>query len=114
MIRLLRIVFLIVMAIMLALIAWASMKQALWEIPPAVVGNPWFITTLFDVYFAFLAFWLWVAYKETTWLARIAWLLAICALGSVAIAAYLLIQLYRVPADAKLERVLLRQPRPSS
>jgi predicted permease len=114
MIRLLRFVFAVVLVTMLAVIAWASIKEALWEIPPSVIGHPWFIATLFDVYFAFLAFWLWVAYKECTWLARTAWLIAICILGNVAIAAYMLIQLYRVPADARIEDLLLRKPRAST
>ncbi len=71
--------------------------------------NPWFIATLFDAYFGFLWFWLWVAYKQTGWLSRIVWLLLILAGGNIVMAIYVLIQLARLPADAKIEDLLLRR-----
>ena len=73
------------------------------------LGHPWFIATLFDTYFAFFTFWLWVAYKQRDWLKRIAWLRAILLLGNIAMATYMLIQLFRLPADAKIEELLLRR-----
>lgn len=110
MIVFLRIASAIVLVAMLAVTGWASGEIALWKTPREVIGHPWFIATLFDTYFAFLAFWLWVAYKERTWPARIGWLLAILLLGNIAMAIYLLIRLFRLPADAKIEQLLLRQP----
>jgi hypothetical protein len=104
----LRVVFAFVLIAMLGVTAWASNIVALWNTPSAVLGHPWFIATLFDTYFAFLTFWFWVAYKEKTVVARIAWLIAIFLLGNIAMAVYMLIQLFRLPADAKLERLLLR------
>ncbi len=76
---------------------------------PGVGNNPWFIATLFDTYFAFLWFWAWVAYKEPSWLSRIVWLVLILGLGNMAMASYVLIQLLRLPADAKIEDLLLRR-----
>lgn len=76
---------------------------------PGVGNNPWFVATLFDAYFGFLWFWAWVAYKETTWTSRIVWLLLIFALGNIAIAIYMLIQLGRLPAGATVEDLLLRR-----
>jgi len=110
MIVFLRIVFAVVLVAMLAVTGWASSEIALWKTPRAVVGHPWFIATLFDTYLAFLTFWLWVAYKERTWLARLGWLVAILLLGNIAMAIYMLIRLFRLPADAKIERLLLREP----
>jgi hypothetical protein len=104
----LRVVFAFVLVAMLGVTAWASNTVALWHTPSAVLGHPWFIATLFDTYFAFLSFWFWVAYKERTIVARIAWLIGILILGNIAMATYMLIQLFRLPADAKLERLLLR------
>lgn len=72
-------------------------------------SNPWFIATLFDAYFGFLWFWLWVAYKESGWIARFVWLILILALGNMAMAAYVLLQLARLPADADIEDLLLRR-----
>ena len=75
---------------------------------PGAGFNPWFVATLFDAYFGFLWFWSWIAYKENSWTARLLWLLLILALGNIAMAAYVLIQLYRLPANAKIEQLLLR------
>ncbi len=99
-----------VLVAMLAVTGWASAEIALWKTPREVIGHPWFIATLFDTYFAFLTFWLWVAYKERSWLARLGWLVGILLLGNIAMATYLLIRLFRLPANAKLEQLLLREP----
>jgi ABC-type Fe3+-siderophore transport system permease subunit len=73
-------------------------------------GNtPWLVATLVDAYCGFLWFWLWVAYKEPTWATRLAWLVAILLLGNMAMAAYMLLQLYRLPPQARIEDLLLRR-----
>jgi predicted permease len=94
---------------MLTVTTWASNYVALWNMPRAVATHPWFIATLFDTYFAFLAFWAWVAYKETSWLARALWLLAILVLGNIAMSVFVLLELFRMPSDATIEQVLLRR-----
>ena len=109
MIWFLRIAFGTVVLTMLCVTTWASNLVALWKTPHEVATHPWFIATLFDTYFAFLTFWLWVVYKERTVFARIAWLIAILLLGNIAMAAYMLIKLCRLPADAKIEALLLRE-----
>ena len=92
---------------------WATGYQgispALRELAANPAGNPWFIATLFDAYFGFLWFWLWVVYKETSWLVRIVWLVLILTLGNIAMASYVLIQLSRLPAGAKIEDLFLRR-----
>jgi len=110
MILLLRVIFSGVLLAMLAVTGWASSQVALWDIPAAVGGHPWFIATLFDTYFSFLTFWLWVAYQEHTGVARIGWLVAILVLGNIAMAIYLLIRLFRLPKSASLEQLILRPP----
>ena len=105
----LRIAFSVVLIAMLCVTTWAGNLVALWNTPHEVATHPWFIATLFDAYFAFLTFWLWVAYKERSVLARLAWLIAILLLGNIAMATYMLIRLCRLPADAKLEALLLRE-----
>ena len=85
MIWFLRIAFTIVLVAMLCVTTWASNIVALWETPRAVATHPWFIATLFDTYFGFLTFYCWVAYKETSNVARIIWLVAILLLGLVPI-----------------------------
>ena len=110
MIWFLRVFFSVVLIAMLGVTTWASSVVALWETPRAVATHPWFIATLFDTYFAFLTFYCWVAYKETSNIARVLWLLAILLLGNLAMAVYMLRVLLRVPADADMKAILLRQP----
>lgn len=105
----LRCLFVVVLGSMLWVTSWASMQCALWDTPRAVATHPWFIATLFDTYWGFLTFYCWVAYKERSWIAKILWLVAILLLGNIAMSIYVLIQLFRVPATAKLEDVLLRK-----
>jgi hypothetical protein len=105
----LRIVFMVVLVAMLAVTTWASNIIALWKTPMEVLGHPWFVATLYDTYFAFLTFWLWVAYKQRGWGSRIGWLLGILVLGNIAMATYMLIQLFKLPADAKIEELILRR-----
>jgi hypothetical protein len=109
MIIFLRIAFSLVLVAMLAVTSWASSVVALWNTPREVALHPWFIATLFDTYFAFLTFWLWLAWKERTWPARLGWLIGILLLGNIAMAVYLLIQLFRLPASASLEQLLARR-----
>jgi hypothetical protein len=109
MIWFLRVAALAVLVSMLVVTSWASQGVALWNMPRAVATHPWFIATLFDTYFAFLAFWAWVAYKETSVLARGLWLLAILLLGNIAISVYVLRQLFKLPANASFEDLLLRR-----
>lgn len=108
MIWFLRIVFSIVIASMLVVTTWASLRVPIWEIPAAVGGHPWFIATLFDAYFGFLTFYAWVFYKETSHLARIVWLVAILLLGNIAMAAYMLWKLFALPSNASIDALLLR------
>lgn len=109
MIWFLRCFFIVVLISMLGVTSWASTQCALWDIPGSVGVHPWFIATLFDTYWAFLTFYCWVAYKEPSWIARIGWLLGILLLGNIAMAVYMIIQLFRVPTNARMEDILLRQ-----
>jgi hypothetical protein len=105
----LKLIFTLAFLAILATTTWASMQMPFWETPRAVVGHPWFIATLVDTYLAFFTFWLWVAYKESSVPLRLLWLLLIFGLGNIAIAGYMLIQLFRLPPQARLEDLLLRR-----
>jgi hypothetical protein len=110
MILFLRLLFSLVLASMLWVTTWAGMQCALWDTPRAVATHPWFIATMFDTYWGFITFYCWLAYKERSWVAKIAWLVAVLLLGNIAMSIYILIQLFRVPAGARIEEVLLRKP----
>ena len=109
MITFLRALFLVVIASMLGVTTWASLHTPLFAIPREVFTHPWFIATLFDAYWAFVAFYVWVAWKEQSLVARILWFVAIIALGNIAIAAYMLRELFRVPAAGPLADVFTRR-----
>src|SRR3974390_938392 len=97
MIPYLRLAFSGVLVTMLCVTGWASAHMPFWQTPQALVLHPWFIATLFDTYFGFLTFWLWLAWRETRWSARLLWLVAILALGNIAMASYMLWIVWRLP-----------------
>ncbi len=97
MILFLRGLFIVILASMLAVTSWASWHCPLFQVPRAVFTHPWFIATLFDAYWGFTTFFVWVAYKQTAWSARLAWFAAIMLLGNIAMAAYCLDELFRSP-----------------
>jgi hypothetical protein len=104
----LRVFFSVVLLSMLAVTGWASSLVPLWEIPGSVGFHPWFIATLFDTYWAFFTFYAWLFYRERSWLKRVLWLVAIILLGNIAMAAYMLWLLFRLPKNATAADVLLR------
>jgi hypothetical protein len=109
MILTLRIFFIVVLVSMLCVTTWASTYVSVWKLPYETWTHPWFIATLFDAYWGFLTFYCWLVYKEVSWVARIAWLISILLLGNIAMAIYALIQLFRVPLNARIEDVLIRR-----
>ena len=111
MIWFLRIAFSGVLITMLCVTSWASAQVPLWRTPEALVLHPWFIATLFDTYFGFLTFYVWLAYRENSLLARLLWLIAILLLGNIAMSAYVLSIVWRLPTDAGIAQVMLRPAR---
>jgi hypothetical protein len=85
-----------------------SLQVSLWSSLDSFKGNPWAVATLYDAYFGFITFWVWVAYKERTMWARVLWLLLILALGNIAMSFYVLIQLFRLKPGQPVEAVLGR------
>lgn len=103
--------FLAVLATMTWATVSASMERGVFDAGQALWDDKWFQATLWDTYFAFLTFFLWVAYKERSWISRVVWFVLIMVLGNFAIASYMLIQLGRLKKDEPLENLLLRSPR---
>jgi hypothetical protein len=87
---------------------WASTQQPVfaWGGLTAGTDRYWTIATLLDAYFGFITFYVWVCYKEQAWPARIGWFIAIMALGNMAMSAYVLLQLRRVPAGQPVWSIL--------
>jgi len=106
MILFLRGLFLVILVSMLGVTSWASLHCPLFAVPPHVVAHPWFIATLFDAYWGFTTFFVWVCFKQTSWVARAAWFVAIMLLGNIAMSAYCLDELWRTPRNGPWSDVL--------
>ncbi len=110
MIWFLRFLFAAVIAAMLWVTTWASLHQALGDfVRGPVIRDPWVIATLFDAYFAFLAFYVWVAWKERSVAARVLWFINVMLLGNLAIGAYMLRELFALESDGNLADVFARR-----
>lgn len=96
-----------VLVAMLAVTTWASLHENVFAGGAKILAEPWGIATLFDTYLGFLTFYVWVLYKEVSWLQRLVWLIAILLLGNIAMAIYALWQIRKSPSNS-VEGVLLR------
>ena len=70
-----------------------------------VCSEPWGLATMFDAYFGFLAFWLYVAWREQTIASRLGWFVALMLLGNFAIAGYALLCLKQSGNETDLGKV---------
>jgi uncharacterized protein DUF1475 len=109
MIWFLRGLFLLILAFMVGITTWASLQCPLFGVPHAVATHPWFLATLGDAYWGFVTFFVWVAYKQVAWPAKLIWLIAIILLGNIAMSAYCLRELFGVPARTPLADILTRR-----
>ena len=104
----LKILFATIFVWMTAVTIRTGLTISLWDAWDSFGDNPWAVATLYDAYFAFITFWVWVAYRETAMWARILWLLLILCLGSIAMSFYVLVRLFRLKPEQPAEAILLR------
>ncbi len=109
MINFLRFLFISILISMLCVTSWASFNCPLFGVPRNVATHPWFIATLFDAYWGFITFYVWVVYKETRWVSKISWLVAILALGNIAMSVYCLIQLFGIKSNDTIATILVQK-----
>ena len=105
MLWLLRLLFAAILGSMLWVTSWASGQCALFAIPRDVFTHPWFIATLFDAYWAFVTFTVWVIWKEQSAGARILWFVAVILWGNIAMSLYMLVELFRIKTIGQLGEV---------
>ena len=106
----LKILFAGILIYMICMTAWVGVHKSIlgsgdefsWS------SHPWAVATLFDAYFGFVTFYVWVAYKERGWGRKVMWFVLIMVLGNIAMSAYVLVQLFKLrpgqPAFAILQR----------
>jgi len=99
----------VVFAAMVAVTTWASLDANVLVGFQRLLADRWGVATLFDAYFGFLWFWLWILYKESHLGWSLLWLLLLFALGNLAMAAYVMVQLMRLKPGDGVEALLLRK-----
>ena len=57
--------------------------------------TPWMKATLVDFYCNVLIIYLWIFYKEKSWISKIFWLAFLVCLGSLGTATYVLVQVVK-------------------
>ena len=106
---LLRLLFALIFVGMLSVIIIATIDQNIFEAVGNIWSNWWFKASLVDLYFGFLTFFVWVAYKEIHLWRKLVWLASFMLLGNLAISAYMLTELYRLRVGDTVETLLTRR-----
>ncbi len=108
------VLFSLILIAMLAVTTWASLYENVLVGGAKLLAEPWGVATLFDAYFGFLTFWLWVCFKEHNNLYRSLWFILIMFFGNIAMAIYVLMEIRRVSKKAEFtfEKLLVLKKRP--
>lgn len=88
-------------------VARTSLKHSLWTDLPRLSKEPWMVATLKDYYVNVLLISTWMAYRERSNWARLAWFASFCTLGSIATAGYAFLQVFNRSLGLSPERALL-------
>lgn len=105
----LKILFAAVFCVMTAATVQATMDRGIFTALRELWGDPWVRVTIYDAYFAFLTFFVWVAWRERSFAARAAWFVLIMVFGNLAISVYMLIQLFRLRPEEPFENLFIRK-----
>ncbi|MEO6850315.1 MAG: DUF1475 family protein [Mucilaginibacter sp.] len=70
---------------------------------------PWMRATLWDFYANVTVIFVWVCYKEKSYLLKFIWLILLVTLGSIASCAYVLIGLFRLKPGEGLKEFFSKQ-----
>ncbi len=100
--------FVLILLSMLAVTTWASFERNVIAAARDLMSDRWFLATLADAYCGFLTFYVWLAWRERTVLARIVWFVAIMLLGNIAMASYILLQVWKLRGGFSFERLMSR------
>lgn len=100
------ILFSLILIAMLAVTSWASAHENIILAIKRLVVEPWMVATLFDAYFGFLTFFVWVCYKEIKMMNKIIWFVAIMILGNIAMSVYVLLEVRRLKDSFTMQRLL--------
>ena len=100
------ILFSLILIAMLAVTSWASFHENIILAIKRLIVEPWMVATLFDAYFGFLTFFVWVCYKELKMVNKLIWFVAIMILGNIAMSVYVLLEVRRLKEHFTMQRLL--------
>lgn len=86
-----------------------SLESNLFKEWDFLASIPWMRATLWDFYALILVLLLWVYYKESSIVLKGVWTVLFVGLGSIAVTAYVLLQIFRLKKGEGLHNVLLRK-----
>jgi hypothetical protein len=106
---LLKALFIAIFVWMIVMTAYVGWHKPIWLAGSEFswAGSPWAVATLFDAYFGFVTFFVWVCFREKTLATRLIWFVLIMALGNIAMSGYVLIQLFKLKPNQPLSSLLL-------
>jgi len=105
----LKIIYASIFTFMIYATTQASLQINLFTHIPILIQDPWAVMTLYDAYFAFFFFYLWVHYKEENWIMRIFMFIMIACLGTIAMSLYMLIRIFQLKEGEGIEALLLKK-----
>uniref|UniRef100_A0A368UG87 Transmembrane protein n=1 Tax=Glycine max TaxID=3847 RepID=A0A368UG87_SOYBN len=71
------------------------------------VLTPWLATTLVDIYFHIVIYAVWVAYKESSWISAVFWIILLICFSSMATCLYITWQLFQISCQDPAYLVLV-------
>jgi len=105
----LRCVYFGVLGAMVGVSCWATAQRGIGEAFRDLSSDRWFWATMFDAYFGFITVGLWMTYRERSLGGRLFWWPMFLLLGNIGIAIYFLRLLFRLPPQATMSDLLLRE-----
>jgi uncharacterized protein DUF1475 len=109
MITALKVIFSVLLVWMCYVVISTSLQSNLFKEWNFLGSIPWMGATLWDFYTNVLVIFVWVCYKEKSWLLKILWLILLVCLGSIASCAFVLIQLFRLKPGEGLKELFSKQ-----
>ena len=109
MITVLKIVFSLLLLWMCYMVISTSLRSNLFKEWNSLGSIPWMRATLWDFYANVVVIYMWVCYKEKSYLLKFTWLILLVALGSIASCVFVLIQLFMLKPEEGLKEFFSKQ-----
>ncbi len=108
---LLKILFAAIFLWMICMTSWVQVHKSILLSPTEFSwsASPWAVATLFDAYFGFITFFVWVCYKEAGVARKALWFVLVMGLGNIAMSGYVLIQLFKLRHDEPAWQALTKR-----